>query len=157
VQRVWASASPPAEQHAMDLLAEVRPGEENAPAAGASPGCELSIGLIRFYRRVHIFPGLTVNLLKSGPSLSVEVRGAHVTIGKRCVSRTVGIPGFGIFYTSLTGYHTGVHSLHREPPALIGQVAPPRRFPRWLLGAIVVGLVGGCAAALVISMLLPAP
>ena len=54
----------------------------------------------RFYRRVHIFPGLTVNVSRSGPSLSVGVRGAHVTVGRRGVTRTVGIPETGIYYTS---------------------------------------------------------
>ncbi|MGO9056807.1 MAG: DUF4236 domain-containing protein [Candidatus Binataceae bacterium] len=29
------------------------------------------MGSFRFYRRVHVFPGLTVNVSKSGPSLSV--------------------------------------------------------------------------------------
>src|SRR5271170_70209 len=72
------------------------------------------MGSFRFYRRIHIFPGLSVNLSKSRPSLSVGVRGAHVTVGKGGVTRTVGIPGSGIFYTSRTGYHSGVHSAHRE-------------------------------------------
>jgi hypothetical protein len=40
------------------------------------------MGSFRFYRRVHIFPGLTVNVSRSGPSLSVGVRGAHVTVGR---------------------------------------------------------------------------
>ncbi len=72
------------------------------------------MGSFRLYRRVHIFSGLTVNVLRSGPSLSVEVRGAHVTLGRRGVTRTVGIPGTGIYYTSRSGYHTGVHSAHRD-------------------------------------------
>ncbi len=46
------------------------------------------MGSFRFYRRVHISPGLTVNVSKSGPSLSVGVRGAHVTIGRRGIRRT---------------------------------------------------------------------
>src|SRR5271154_1994980 len=99
------------------------------------------MGSFRFYRRVHIFPGLTVNLSKSGPSLSVGVRGAHVTVGPRGVTRTVGIPGSGIFYTSRTGYHSGVHSAHQEPSVHTSQSAAPKRFPRWLLGAIVLPLV----------------
>jgi hypothetical protein len=69
----------------------------------------------RFYRRVRLFPGVSVNLSRSGPSLSVGVRGAHVTVGRRGVTRTVGIPGTGIFYTSRTGTQTGVHST--APPA----------------------------------------
>jgi Protein of unknown function (DUF4236) len=74
------------------------------------------MGNFRFYRRLRIFPGLSVNLSKSGPSLSVGVRGAHVTVGPQGVRRTVGIPGTGIYYTSHSGYHTGVHSAHVETP-----------------------------------------
>jgi hypothetical protein len=64
----------------------------------------------RFYRRVRLFPGVSMNLSRSGPSLSLGVRGAHVTFGRRGVTKTVGIPGTGVFYTSRQGYHTGVHS-----------------------------------------------
>jgi len=74
----------------------------------------------RFYRRIRLAPGLSVNLSKSGPSLSVGMRGAHVTFGKRGVTKTVGLPGTGLFYTSRTGYHSGYHSaadrtLHTTP------------------------------------------
>lgn len=72
---------------------------------------------LRFYRRVKVFPGLSVNFSRSGPRLSVGIRGAHVTVGRRGIRRTVGIPGNGIFYTSYRGYHTGVHSA-------AGQAAP---------------------------------
>jgi hypothetical protein len=48
------------------------------------------MGSFRFYHRVRVFPGLSVNLSRSGPSLSVGVRGAHVTVGRRGV--TTGIP-----------------------------------------------------------------
>jgi hypothetical protein len=65
---------------------------------------------------MRIFPGLSVNLSKSGPSLTMGVRGAHVTVGTRGVRRTVGIPGTGVYYTSHTGHHTGVHSAHTETP-----------------------------------------
>jgi hypothetical protein len=53
------------------------------------------MGNFRFYRRRHIFPGLSVNVSKSGPSLTVGVRGAHLTMGPSGVRRTVGIPGTG--------------------------------------------------------------
>jgi hypothetical protein len=92
------------------------------------------MGSFRFYRRVHIFPGLTVNVSKSGPSLSVGVRGAHVTVGRRGIRRTVGIPGTGIYYTSSTGYHTGVHSAHREGGVNHATVG-------WIVAAIAVGAV----------------
>jgi Protein of unknown function (DUF4236) len=74
------------------------------------------MGNFRFYRRMRIFPGLSVNLSKSGPSLTMGVRGAHLTMGPRGIRRTVGIPGTGIYYTSQSGHHTGVHSAHTETP-----------------------------------------
>ena len=83
------------------------------------------MGSFRFYRRVHLFPGLSVNLSKSGPSLGVGIRGAHVTVGKRGVTKTVGIPGSGIFYISRSGYHTGMHTAHRE--AALGPQGRPHR------------------------------
>jgi hypothetical protein len=60
-----------------------------------------------------------MNLSRSGPSLSLGVRGAHVTVGSRGVRRTVGVPGTGLFYTSTSGHHTGVHSARHfaTPPA----------------------------------------
>ena len=67
---------------------------------------------LRFFRRLKIAPGLTLNLSKSGPSLSMGVRGAHVTVGKRGVRRTVGLPGTGLFYTTTSGRHTGAHTAH---------------------------------------------
>jgi Protein of unknown function (DUF4236) len=40
--------------------------------------------------------------------------GAHLTVGHRGITRTVGIPGTGIYYTSRQGYHSGFHSAHIE-------------------------------------------
>lgn len=81
------------------------------------------MGNFRFYRRMRIFPGLSVNLSKSGPSLTVGMRGAHVTVGSRGVRKTIGIPGTGIYYTSQSGYHSGVHSAHVENPITAQQQA----------------------------------
>ena len=66
----------------------------------------------RFHRRVKIFPGLAVNLSKSGPSFTFGVRGAHVTVGHGRVTRTVGIPGSGMYFTSSQGHHSGVNPAH---------------------------------------------
>ena len=83
---------------------------------------------LRFYRRVHLCPGLSVNLSRSGPSLSVGIRGAHVTVGPTGVTKTVGLPGTGIFYTSRQGTHTGYHSAkHDAPVAPDEQAAADRR------------------------------
>ena len=54
---------------------------------------------LRFTRRVRLFPGVSVNLSKSGASMSFGVRGAHYTVGPRGRRVTVGIPGTGLYYT----------------------------------------------------------
>ncbi|MDI7252965.1 MAG: DUF4236 domain-containing protein, partial [Actinomycetota bacterium] len=54
----------------------------------------------RFWRRIRIAPGVTLNLSKSGGSLSFGPRGAKFTIGTRGKRATVGIPGTGLFYTT---------------------------------------------------------
>ena len=56
---------------------------------------------LRFFRRVKIAPGLTVNFSKSGGSLSFGPRGAKVTVGgSRGARGTIGLPGSGLFYTT---------------------------------------------------------
>ena len=45
--------------------------------------------------------------------------GAHITLGRRGITRTVGIPGTGIYYTSRAGYHSGFHSAHVETPVAL--------------------------------------
>ena len=54
----------------------------------------------RLFRRIRVAPGISLNLSKSGFSVSAGVRGAHVTVGPRGVRRTVGLPGTGIYYTT---------------------------------------------------------
>jgi hypothetical protein len=54
----------------------------------------------RFRRRVGIVPGVTLNLGKTGASVSVGMRGLHRTFGR--VNRTtIGLPGTGLSYTPL--------------------------------------------------------
>jgi hypothetical protein len=60
------------------------------------------VGYLRLFRRTKVGPGVTLNLSRSGPSLSVGPRGAKVTVRRRGVRRTVGIPGTGVYYTSTT-------------------------------------------------------
>jgi hypothetical protein len=81
------------------------------------------MGYVRLFRRVRLAPGVTLNLSKSGPSLSVGMRGAHVTVGRAGIRRTVGLPGTGVFYTTRAGWHSGVHSapmFHNALPTLTG-------------------------------------
>lgn len=53
----------------------------------------------RFWRRIRIAPGLTLNLSKSGGSLSLGPRGAKYTISPHGNRVTAGLPGTGLFYT----------------------------------------------------------
>jgi tetratricopeptide (TPR) repeat protein len=53
----------------------------------------------RFWRRIRLAPGVTLNLSKSTASLSLGPRGAKYTISPRGNRATAGIPGTGLFYT----------------------------------------------------------
>jgi hypothetical protein len=55
----------------------------------------------RFQRRLKLFPGVTLNVSKSGLSTSFGVRGARVTVGHGKTRTTVGLPGTGLSYTSV--------------------------------------------------------
>ncbi len=55
----------------------------------------------RFWRRIKIAPGVTLNFSKSGGSLSFGPRGAKFTIGPRGKRATLGVPGTGLFYTTM--------------------------------------------------------
>lgn len=67
----------------------------------------------RFYRRIPIFPGVTLNLSKRGVSLSLGIRGARITLGKNGVRKTVGLPGTGMSYTSVSPWKS-LRSLWRK-------------------------------------------
>jgi uncharacterized protein DUF4236 len=54
---------------------------------------------LRFWRRVRIFPGMRVNLSRSGASLSVGRKGMWLTVGPLGRRATVGLPGTGLFLT----------------------------------------------------------
>lgn len=79
--------------HAIDELP--RPGEAWEA---------LNVGS-RFYRRLKILPGVSVNLSRSGVSASVGVKGAYVTVGHGQVRETVGLPGTGLSYTTTQKTH----------------------------------------------------
>jgi tetratricopeptide (TPR) repeat protein len=53
----------------------------------------------RFWRRVRLAPGVTLNLSKSTASLSFGPRGAKYTLSPRGNRVTAGLPGTGLFYT----------------------------------------------------------
>ena len=74
----------------------------------------------RFFRRMKIAPGVTLNFSKSGISTSLGVRGAKMTFGPRGVRRTVGLPGTGLFYTETSSGSGGKRGSKRRVEA-----APP--------------------------------
>src|ERR1700720_1433103 len=97
------------------------------------------MGSFRFYRRVKIFPGLSLNISRFGPSLTAGARGAHMMVGRWSVTRTVGIPGTGIYYTSRNGHHSGVRWAHRDGEG--GMLLPIIL----LVAAVLLVLALGCA------------
>jgi hypothetical protein len=99
------------------------------------------MGNFRFYRRVSIFPGLSVNVSKSGPSLTVGMRGAHMTFGSKGIRKTVGIPGTGIYYTSQTGYHSGAHSAHIDQPISESQQTTAHGIAQVIALMVIIGAV----------------
>lgn len=52
----------------------------------------------RFEKRIHLFKGLTINLSKSGVSLTVGIPGASVNLGKGGFAGNAGLPGTGLSY-----------------------------------------------------------
>ena len=67
----------------------------------------------RFYRRIKILPGITLNLSKQGISFSFGTRGANLTFGKSGVRKTVGLPGTGMNYSSHSSWDS-LRSLWRK-------------------------------------------
>src|SRR5437763_13544924 len=53
----------------------------------------------RFRRRLQFFPGISLNLGKTGISCSFGRKGAHVTVGPKGTRTTVGLPGTGMSLT----------------------------------------------------------
>lgn len=54
---------------------------------------------LRFWQRIRLAPGVTLNLSKSTASLSFGPRGAKYTVSPRGNRATLGLPGSGLFYT----------------------------------------------------------
>jgi len=104
----------------------------------------------RFWRRIRIAPGVTLNLSKSGGSLSFGPRGAKFTIGPRGKRATVGIPGTGLFYTTTlpSGRSGGRRSATYSAPT-VPTVRPEDRltlgfFKRLIMPDDEEALVDGC-------------
>jgi tetratricopeptide (TPR) repeat protein len=53
----------------------------------------------RFFHRIRIAPGISLNLSKGGLSVSAGPPGAKFTVGTKGTRATLGLPGTGLFYT----------------------------------------------------------
>ncbi|QGG46492.1 DUF4236 domain-containing protein [Heliorestis convoluta] len=58
----------------------------------------------RFFKRIKLAPGVTMNLSKSGPSFSFGPRGMRYTVGSKGTRTTLGLPGTGLYYTKAKGW-----------------------------------------------------
>ncbi|MGI6120495.1 MAG: DUF4236 domain-containing protein [Desulfosporosinus sp.] len=58
----------------------------------------------RFFKRVNILPGVSMNFSKSGPSFSFGPRGMKYTVGAKGSRTTFGIPGTGLYYTTTNSH-----------------------------------------------------
>lgn len=86
----------------------------------------------RFHRTIRLFPGLRLNVSKSGVSASIGTRGAWLTFGRKGTRTTVGLPGTGISYTQTSSPHE--HSPHEHQD---GGAPPARAAGRWLVVLLV--------------------
>jgi hypothetical protein len=72
---------------------------------------------------------------------------AHITASGTGIRKTVGLPGSGCFYTSKSGWHSGVHTT----PHFTGATAAPsaQRSGWQLAGHVLVVLLEGIGIAIV--------
>lgn len=99
----------------------------------------------RFFRRISILPGVTLNLSKSGGSVSIGPRGAKFTIGSKGARVTAGIPGTGLSYTrTLKAPGAGAPE---TAAGLAGRRLSLGFFKRLVTPDDEEGLVDGCRAA----------
>ena len=108
----------------------------------------------RFWRRVKIAPGVSVNLSRSGTSVSLGPRGARTTFGHGRVRQTLGLPGSGLFYTRTITPEAREHDAHPDPQVPPGASDAEAPVP-WratlismaFLTGIVIGVAPGSALA----------
>ena len=77
----------------------------------------------RFRKTIKLFPGVKLNLSKSGITTSIGGPGATINISKRGTRGTVGIPGTGISYSENLSTPTPTH---QHSAATTGQSQEPK-------------------------------
>ncbi|HWS69793.1 MAG TPA: DUF4236 domain-containing protein [Steroidobacteraceae bacterium] len=98
----------------------------------------------RFRRSIRILPALRLNIGKRCPSVSVGLRGAHVTFGHGQVRETVGLPGTGLSYTHVDGrLKTAAKSPGQARPTTDAEPLPQgRAWWGWLWIAVFLAIAG---------------
>ena len=105
---------------------------------------------LRFQKRIRLLKGLTVNLSKTGISLSIGMRGATVNLGKHGNKTTVGLPGTGISYSEFhknTDRHLESKENSSSQPANIQQDLNPAKSPSVPLPILIVIVIWVCYLA----------
>ena len=81
-----------------------------------------------------------LNLGKRGMSASVGVKGAHVTVGREGILKTISVPGAGVSFTHVHGsHHARTAAQGEEQPLAAASVSPV------CIAVLVVALVGWVA------------
>ncbi len=82
---------------------------------------------VRFWRRVKIAPGVTLNLSKKSASMSFGPRGAKFTVGPHGKRTTIGATGTGLFYTNVHSKKKGTKtpSSSSSPSSSTSQATHP--------------------------------
>jgi hypothetical protein len=108
----------------------------------------------RFRKTIKLFPGVKLNLSKSGISTSIGGRGATINVGKHGTKATIGIPGTGISYTENLSKHANtVAPSEQQQPEPNGQSGNQPE-PRSGIGVLLMWVFLGLFAFLVVYGLL---
>ena len=122
---------------------------------------------IRFHRQFTLFPGVKVNVSKTGMSITVGGKGFHLNFSKRGVMQTTNLPGKGLSHRSYlfkndedderkmdagdeksSSNKTETHSKRRTKRSSKEQQASPWGFFLFMLVALFFIYVGGRAFGL---------
>jgi hypothetical protein len=110
---------------------------------------------LRFQKRITLFKGLSINLSKTGASVSVGPRGANLNIRGDQVTGSIGIPGTGISYRQrLDNQQNAEQTTYAQPIQEPQQLQVEHETSSWELSWKVFGLISFAGFAYVTYLLL---
>ncbi len=74
---------------------------------------------LRFRRTFKLFPGVRLNVTKTGVSTTIGPRGLHTTINGRRMTNTVDIPGSGLSYSTSSAVRPAPSAPARKSRGLV--------------------------------------